>query len=516
MAKNIKTRAADYNQWYLDVIAAAQLADYSPVKGCMVIRPNGFAIWEAIQRDLDRRFKDTGHVNAYFPLLIPQSFLTREAEHVEGFAMECAIVTHTKLQKGADGKLVPAAPLEEPLIIRPTSETIIGHMYHEWLQSYRDLPILINQWCNVMRWEMRTRLFLRTAEFLWQEGHTAHETADEAQAETLRMLDVYADFAEEFLAIPVIKGAKTDAEKFPGAVTTYCIEALMQDGKALQAGTSHNLGQNFAKAFDIKFLGRDQKLQHAWTTSWGVSTRLIGAMIMAHSDDEGLILPPKVAPYLIAIVPIFKSPEEQQKVAAFIDKLLVQLVGEEELAAAKARQTDPALPRYFFDKQTNQAILVDWRDNRPGDKQFHWEQRGAPFRIEVGPRDVDQNAFVLKKRLDRSKEAVQLTGDITPTWLRTQLDAIQQAMFDKAKQLRDANIRTAGSYDELKKITAEQGGFIRAHFTPNRDIEAKIKEETKATVRCIPFDFNGENAKPGKDIYTGQETATQVIFAQSY
>src|SRR6185295_4034136 len=337
MAKNIKTRSDDYSQWYLDVIKAAQLADYSPVKGCMVIRPEGYAIWEAIQRDLDRRFKETGHVNAYFPLLIPQSFLTREAEHVEGFAMECAIVTHSRLQKGADGKLVPAGELEEPLVIRPTSETIIGHMYHEWLQSYRDLPILINQWCNVMRWEMRTRLFLRTTEFLWQEGHTAHETAEEAQCETLRMLDVYADFAQEILAIPVLKGAKTDAEKFPGAVTTYCIEALMQDGKALQAGTSHNLGQNFANAFDIKFLGRDQKLQHAWTTSWGVSTRLIGAMIMAHSDDEGLVLPPKVAPTLVAIVPIFRRPEEQQKVAGFIDQLLVQLVGEQEVAAAKAR-----------------------------------------------------------------------------------------------------------------------------------------------------------------------------------
>src|SRR5512140_3274860 len=327
MAKNIKARSADYAQWYLDVIKAAQLADYSPVKGCMVIRPEGYAIWEAIQRDLDRRFKETGHVNAYFPLLIPQSFLTREAEHVEGFAMECAIVTHSKLQKGADGKLVPAGELEEPLIIRPTSETIIGHMYHEWLQSYRDLPILINQWCNVMRWEMRTRLFLRTAEFLWQEGHTAHETAEEAQRETLRMLDVYAAFAEEFLAIPVIKGAKTDAEKFPGAVTTYCIEALMQDGKALQAGTSHNLGQNFAKAFDIKFLGRDQKQQHVWTTSWGVSTRLIGALIMQHSDDEGLVLPPKVAPQVVAIVPIFRGDEERQTIKAFTDKLVADLSG---------------------------------------------------------------------------------------------------------------------------------------------------------------------------------------------
>src|SRR4051812_20683601 len=325
MAKNIKPRAQDYNQWYLDVIKAAQLADNSPVRGCMVIRPEGFAIWEAIQRDLDRRFKETGHVNAYSPLLIPQSFLTKEAEHVEGFAMECAIVTHSKLERNPDGTgLRPASPLEEPLIIRPTSETVIGHMYAQWVQSYRDLPLLINQWCNVMRWELRTRLFLRTSEFLWQEGHTAHEAEAEAMTETLRMLDVYAAFAEEFLAIPVIKGAKTDAEKFPGAVTTYCIEALMQDGKALQAGTSHNLGQNFSKAFEIKFLGRDQKLAHCWTTSWGVSTRMIGATIMAHSDDEGLVLPPKVAPFVVAIVPIFKSPEEQAKVAAFIENMLVQ------------------------------------------------------------------------------------------------------------------------------------------------------------------------------------------------
>lgn len=515
MAKNIKTRADDYNQWYLDVIKAAQLADYSPVKGCMVIRPEGFAIWEAIMRDLDRRFKDTGHVNAYFPLLIPQSFLTKEAEHVEGFAMECAIVTHSKLQKDASGKLAPAGALEEPLIIRPTSETIIGHMYGEWIQSYRDLPVLINQWCNVMRWEMRTRLFLRTAEFLWQEGHTAHETEQEAQQETLRMLDVYADFAEEFLAIPVVKGAKTDAEKFPGAVTTYCIEALMQDGKALQAGTSHNLGQNFAKAFDIKFLGRDQKLQHCWTTSWGLSTRMIGATIMAHSDDEGLVLPPKVAPYLVAVVPIFRSPEEQQKVAAFIEKVLVGLVGETEVAAAKARQTDPALPRYFFDKQTNQAILVDWRDNRPGDKQFHWEQRGVPFRIEVGPRDVDAGVMVVKKRLDRSKENVPV-GTVTADWLRGQLDAVQKAMFEKARAFRDASIHTATSYAELKQIVSEKGGFVRCHFTPNRANEAKIKEETKATVRCIPFEGNGPDAPVGKDIYTGEETRTQVIFAQSY
>ena len=514
MAKNITPRAKDYPKWYLDVIEAAKLATNSPVRGCMVIRPEGYAVWEAIQRDLDRRFKDTGHVNAYFPLLIPQSFLTKEAEHVEGFAMECAIVTHSKLEKQPDGKLKPASPLEEPLIIRPTSETIIGHMYAEWIQSYRDLPVLINQWCNVMRWEMRTRLFLRTAEFLWQEGHTAHETAAEAQAETLRMLDIYAAFAEEFLAIPVIKGAKTDAEKFPGAVTTYCIEALMQDGKALQAGTSHNLGQNFAKAFDIKYLGRDQKLQHAWTTSWGVSTRLIGAMIMVHSDDEGLILPPKVAPFVVAIVPIFRSPEEEAKVRSFIDQLLVQLVGEQEVAAGKARQTDPALPRFFFDRVNNQSIIVDWRDSRPGDKQYHWEQRGVPFRIEVGPRDVDAGAMVVKKRLDRSKETVPL-ATITPAWLSCQLDAMQAALFERARVYRDANIRTAATYEELKQIMADPAtcGFVRAYFTPNKEIEGKIKDETKATVRCIPFD---QPAVPGKDIYTGLETATQVLFAQAY
>jgi prolyl-tRNA synthetase len=331
MAKNIRTRADDYAQWYLDVIKAAQLADYSPVRGCMVIRPDGFAIWEAIQRDLDRRFKETGHVNAYFPLLIPQSFLTKEAEHVEGFAMECAIVTHSKLQRDAEGVLRPAGELEEPLVIRPTSETVIGHMYSQWIQSYRDLPVLINQWANVMRWEMRTRLFLRTAEFLWQEGHTAHETAEEAQTETMRMLDVYAAFAEEFLALPVIRGLKTDREKFPGAERTYTIEGLMQDGKALQCGTSHNLGQNFARAFEIQFLGRDQQQHFAHTTSWGVSTRLIGALIMAHSDDDGLVIPPRVAPQVAVVVPIHRTDEERARVHAFVGEILARLVGDEEV-----------------------------------------------------------------------------------------------------------------------------------------------------------------------------------------
>jgi prolyl-tRNA synthetase len=513
MAKNIKTRAQDYSQWYLDVIKAAQLADYSPVKGCMVIRPEGFAIWEAIQRDLDGRFKETGHVNAYFPLLIPTSFLAKEAQHVEGFAMECALVTHTRLEKNPNGEGLRPAPdsaLEEPLVIRPTSETIIGHMYSEWIQSYRDLPILINQWANVMRWEMRTRLFLRTAEFLWQEGHTAHETEAEAQEETLRMLDVYAAFAEYALALPVIKGTKTESEKFPGAVTTYCIEAMMQDGKALQAGTSHNLGQNFSKAFNIKFLGRDQKQDHVWTTSWGVSTRLIGAMIMAHSDDEGLIVPPRVAPVVAAIVPIFKTDEEKQKVQSFIHKLLTGLAT--SVASEKPNRTSDAIETHFFDKSTHQKIVVDYRDARPGDKQYHWEQRGVPFRIEVGPRDVDANTFVLKRRLDRAKEIVQV-ADATSAWLRTKLEEVHQAMLDKARTMRDQMTHTASTYEEMKKILSEKGGFVRCYFNPSVENEKKIKDETKATVRCIPFDQSGQ---PGKDIFTGETTTTEVLFAVAY
>jgi len=510
MAKNIKARSEDYSQWYLDVIKASQLADYAPVKGCMVIRPEGYALWEAIQRDLDRRFKDTGHVNAYFPLLIPTSFLEKEAAHVEGFAMECAVVTNSRLEKDPSGKgLRPASPLEEPLIIRPTSETVIGHMYAQWIQSYRDLPVLINQWCNVMRWEMRTRLFLRTAEFLWQEGHTAHETAAEAQEETLRMLDVYAAFAEEFLAIPVVKGKKTDAEKFPGADTTYCIEALMQDGKALQAGTSHNLGQNFSKAFDIKFLGRDQKQEHVWTTSWGVSTRLIGALIMQHSDDEGLVLPPKVAPTVAAIVPIFRGEEEKATVKAFTDKLVAELSGGQ---ARAPRVSGDGIESFTWDPVTHQQIVVDWRDNRPGDKQYHWEQRGVPFRIEVGPRDVAAGAFVLKKRLDRSKETVQ-AADASRAWLTDRLDQVQRDMLGKARAFREENTRTVDSYDELKRIVTNEGGFVRCFFKPDRLVEAKIKEETKATVRCIPLEQAGLS---GRCIYTGETTDTEVLFAVAY
>jgi prolyl-tRNA synthetase len=511
MAKNIKPRSEDYAQWYVDVIKAAQLADYSPVRGCMVIRPEGFAIWEAIQRDLDRRFKETGHVNAYFPLLIPQSFLAKEAEHVEGFALECAVVTHSKLEKG-EGGLKPGGELEEPLIIRPTSETVIGHMYAQWVQSYRDLPLLINQWCNVMRWEMRTRLFLRTSEFLWQEGHTAHETAEEAQQETMRILGIYADFAEDILAIPVLKGAKTDSEKFPGAVTTYAIEGLMQDGKSLQCGTSHFLGQNFARAFEIKFLGRDQQQEYAWTTSWGVSTRLIGAMIMAHSDDEGLVLPPRVAPVVAAIVPIYKGDGEKDKVRAFINKVARGLVAEAEVAAAARRQSRDEIESFFFDPIANQRIVVDWRDARPGDKQYHWEQRGVPFRIEVGPRDVDSGSFVLKRRLDRAKSTIPL-AQATPDWLRAKLDEVHNVMFEKARAFRDENTRRAATYDEMKSIIEKHGGLVRCFYKPDRAAEARIKDETKATVRVIPFD---QPPARGRCIYSGQETDVEVLFAQAY
>ena len=511
MAKNIQQRAKDYSQWYLDVIKAARLADYAPVKGCMVIRPEGYAIWEAIQRELDGRFKATGHVNAYFPLLIPQSFLVKEAEHVEGFALECAVVTHSRLEHGSEGGLVPGGKLEEPLVVRPTSETVIGYMYAQWVKSYRDLPVLINQWCNVMRWEMRTRLFLRTAEFLWQEGHTAHETEQEAKDETLRMLEVYRDFAENVLALPVYVGAKTDSEKFPGAVTTYCIEGLMQDGKALQCGTSHYLGQNFAKAFEIRFQGRDQQQQFAYTTSWGVSTRLIGALIMAHSDDEGLVLPPRVAPDVAAIVPIFRSPEEEAKVRGFAEKLLAALRGP-GVPPGPTRADRYGIERYLYDVRTQQGIAADFRDQRPGEKHFEWEQRGVPFRLEVGPRDVDAGSFVLKGRIDGSKTTVKL-DEVSPAWFAGKLDEAHRALFERAQKHRDEKTRRAESYDELKKLLADGGGFVRAHFQPDRASEARIKEETKATVRCVPFD---QPKAEGKDVLTGRPTATEVLFAVAY
>ncbi len=511
MAKNIVPRSQDYPQWYLDVIKAAELADYSPVRGCMVIRPSGYALWEAIQRDLDRRFKETGHVNAYFPLLIPVSFLEKEAQHVEGFAMECAVVTHSSLEKDEEGHLKARSELPEPLVIRPTSETLFGHMYAQWIQSYRDLPLLINQWANVMRWEMRTRLFLRTAEFLWQEGHTAHETAQEAQEETLRMLDVYASFAEEFLAVPVIRGRKTESEKFPGADTTYAIEAMMQDRKALQAGTSHNLGQNFARAFDVKFLGRDNQLQHCWTTSWGVSTRLIGALIMAHSDDEGLVLPPRVAPTLAAIVPIYKSDEEKEKVLAYCRRLAGSLCGQERLAVAEQRDAGRELLQVFTDERACQKVILDMREGRAVEKHYHWEQRGVPFRFEVGPRDVEKEAFVLKTRFDGSKSFHDMAS-VSPEWLQARAAEVQTAMLERARAFRDANLFEVQSYDEFK-AALEKGGFLRCWFREDSEVEARIKEETKATVRVVPFVQPGGS---GKCFLTGRETTEQAIFAMAY
>ncbi|MBM3465209.1 MAG: proline--tRNA ligase, partial [Armatimonadetes bacterium] len=428
-----------------------------------------------------------------------------------GFAMECAVVTHSGLQSGEKG-LEPKGKLEEPLIVRPTSETVIGAMFAQWVNSYRDLPLLINQWANVMRWELRTRLFLRTAEFLWQEGHTAHETEKEAIDETLQMLDVYAEFAREFLAVPVIKGRKTDSEKFAGAVTTYCIESLMQDNKALQAGTSHFLGQNFAKAFDVKFQGRDQQVHHVWTTSWGMSTRLIGALVMTHSDDEGVVLPPKMAPTLAAVIPIYKTDEEKERVTAFARQVMARICGEDRLAAAVKRDAGREFLRAFTDDRAAQSLVLDLRNERPGEKHFYWEQRGAPFRIEVGPRDVDNGAFVLKTRLDGSKSFHQF-DEASPVWLAEKAEDVQKRMLARAEERQTENTREVSTYDELKAALKERGGFIRAWFNPSREIEAKIKEETKGTVRVIPFEQSGGT---GKDVCTGEKAREQVLFAIAY
>ena len=478
MAKNITTRKENYSQWYLDVIAAGQLADHAPVKGCMVIRPTGFAIWEEMQVRLDRMFKETGHVNASFPLLIPQHFMEREAEHVEGFSPECAVVTH------GGGK-----ELEEPLMIRPTSETVVGHMYSQWIQSYRDLPVLINQWCNVLRWEMRTRLFLRTSEFLWQEGHTAHETAKEAQEETLCMLEIYRKFQEDYLAIPVHTGLKSDAEKFPGALATYSIEAMMQDGKALQSGTSHNLGQNFAKAFEIDYLDRDNKKQLVWTTSWGVSTRMIGGLIMTHSDDDGLIIPPKIAPIQVVVVPIFNSEQERKETFEFANSIADQL----------------------NEKIDQLKIKIDTRENlRPADKFFHWIQQGVPVRIEVGPRDVKKQSAMVARRDIREKYSVALEN-ITLHVLDL-LDMIQENLFQRALEYRKANTRTAKNYEEFKEIITNEGGFVFAHWDGSKEVETQIKQETKATIRCIPL----EKSEPGKCMVSGASSAQKVLFAIAY
>lgn len=491
MGKEITSRAEDYSQWYIDLVKKADLAENSDVRGCMVIKPYGFSIWEKMQQGLDKMFKDTGHTNAYFPLFIPKSFLAKEASHVEGFAKECAIVTHYRLKNSADGKGVivdPEAKLEEELIIRPTSETVIWNSYKKWIQSYRDLPILINQWCNVVRWEMRTRLFLRTAEFLWQEGHTAHATSDEAVKETLQMLDMYADFAENFMAVPVIKGRKSEGEKFPGAIDTYCIEAMMQDGKALQAGTSHFLGQNFAKAFDVQFTNKEGKLELVWGTSWGVSTRLMGALIMAHSDDDGLVLPPKLAPIHVVIVPIFKTEEELNKISAKVEGITTAL------------------------RKLGYSVKYDNRDtHKPGFKFAEYEMRGVPVRIAIGPRDLENGTVEVARRDTKEKQVMKM--DEVVASIPKLLEDIQQNIYNKALAKRNELTSKVDSYDEFKKVLDEKGGFLLAHWDGTKETEAAIKEETKATIRCIPLDAKEEN---GKCIYSGKPSSKRVLFARAY
>ncbi len=491
MAKEIPSRSEDYSQWYNELVKRADLAEHSDVRGCMVIKPYGYSIWEKMQQALDKMFKDTGHVNAYFPLFVPKSYLAREASHVEGFAKECAIVTHYRLKNAEDGSGIivdPDAKLEEELIIRPTSETVIWNSYKKWIQSYRDLPILINQWANVVRWEMRTRLFLRTAEFLWQEGHTAHATADEAVKETLLLLDVYAEFAEKYMALPVIKGKKTEGEKFPGAVDTYCIEAMMQDGKALQSGTSHFLGQNFAKAFDVQFSGKDGKLEYVWGTSWGVSTRLMGALIMAHSDDDGLIIPPKLAPIHVVIVPIYKKEEELNAITAKVDQLSADL------------------------KKQGLTVKFDNRDTyKPGFKFAEHELRGVPVRLAIGPRDL-QNGTVEVARRDTKEKQVMKMDDVSAA-IPKLLEEIQDNIYQRALAFRNERITSVETFDEMVKVLDEKGGFVSAHWDGTSETEAKIKEETKATIRCIPLDAKEEN---GKCVYSGKPSQRRVLFARAY
>lgn len=488
--KELTSRDVDYSQWYNDLVIKADLAENSAVRGCMVIKPYGYAIWEKMQAELDRMFKETGHVNAYFPLFIPKSFLSKEAEHVEGFAKECAVVTHHRLKQDPNGLgliVDPEAKLEEELIVRPTSETIIWNTYRNWIQSYRDLPILINQWANVVRWEMRTRLFLRTAEFLWQEGHTAHATEKEAIEEAEKMLHVYADFAENFMAVPVLRGLKSASERFAGAIETYCIEALMQDGKALQAGTSHFLGQNFAKAFDVTFVNKENQQEHVWATSWGVSTRLMGALIMTHSDDNGLVLPPNLAPYQVVIVPIYRNEEQFQAVSEKVNEIVTKL---------------RAL-----------GISVKYDDNdqkKPGWKFAEYELKGVPVRLAIGARDLENGTVEVARRDTLTKEIVSMEG--IEEYIQNLLKEIQANIFQKALDYRASMTREVDSYDEFK-VEIEKGGFLLCHWDGTPETEEKIKEETKATIRCIPL--NGDKT-PGVCMVTGKPSAKRVVFARAY
>lgn len=490
MSKGITSKNEDYSQWYNDIVIKADLAEHSSVKGCMVIKPYGYSIWEKMQAVLDQKFKDTGHSNAYFPLFIPKSFFSKEAAHVEGFATECAVVTHYRLKNDGNGNIVvdETAKLEEELIVRPTSETIIWNTFKGWIQSYRDLPLLVNQWANVVRWEMRTRLFLRTTEFLWQEGHTAHATSQEAVEETERMLDVYADFAENWMALPVVRGKKTANERFAGALDTYCIEALMQDGKALQAGTSHFLGQNFAKAFDVKFTNKEGKIDHVWASSWGVSTRLIGALIMAHSDDAGLVLPPKLAPIQAVIVPIYKSDEDLKNISNFVDKLMPKL------------------------KAMGISVKYDDRDTqRPGFKFAEYELKGVPVRVAIGARDMENQTVEIARRDTREKQTVTQEG--LEIYIAQLLNEIQENIYNKAETFRNEHITEANSYEEFKELLDGKAGFIAAHWDGTPETEQKIKEETKATIRCIPLNNKQEE---GVCIYSGKTSSQRVLFARAY
>ncbi len=491
MSKGLPKRADDYSAWYNELVKRADLAENSAVRGCMVIKPYGYSIWEKMQGALDKMFKDTGHSNAYFPLFIPKSYLSREADHVDGFAKECAVVTHYRLKNSEDGKGVvvdPDAKLDEELIVRPTSETVIWNTYKKWIQSYRDLPILVNQWSNVVRWEMRTRFFLRTTEFLWQEGHTAHATQAEAMEETLKMLNVYSTFAEEFMAIPVLKGVKTENERFAGAIDTYCIEALMQDGKALQAGTSHFLGQNFAKAFDVKYATKDGGLDLVWGTSWGVSTRLIGALIMAHSDDNGLVLPPKLAPIQVVIIPIVRDKDQYKIIEERLEPVIHKM---------KARGI---------------SVHYDNRDtHKPGWKFAEYELKGVPLRLAIGPRDLENNTMEMARRDTKTKETVSI--DNIDEVVDNLLVEIQNSIYQKALTYRESNTREVDSYEEFKKVLDEKGGFIKAHWDGTAETENQIKSETKATIRCILLD---EKNEPGKCIISGKPSSKKVVFAKAY